>query len=127
MKHLVNLAPRECALLRDGSECRGLNALGNNDRALIDDGTDPNAKALALRDGRTVVEGMIAAFAGRQWASRKVDPRLRPWHLHAGAQMPPRLVAWATENYILPSGLYGLPARTQTAQDKRWEARNGGL
>jgi hypothetical protein len=106
MTNLVNLLPRERAALSDRREWRGRNALGNAARALVDEGAYPDAKMLSLRDGRPALEGTIAAFAGRQWAGADADPQFRPWRPHPRAQMPPRLVAWATENGFLPPGRY---------------------
>lgn len=101
MTYLVNLLPRERAALSDRREWRGPNALGDIARALIGEGADPDAKLVALRDGRPVLEGSVGAFAGRQWAGSDADPQFRPWRPHPRAQMPPRLVAWATDNVSL--------------------------
>ena len=104
MIYIVNLLPREGATLPDGRAQRGPNALGDIARLLIGDGADPADQLLALRDGRPVLQGTIEAFAGRQWAGAETDPKFRKWRPHPHAQMPPRLVAWATENgFLLPA------------------------
>lgn len=104
MLYLVNLLPRETAALPDGRAWRGPNALGDIARTLIAEGAEPGAKLVTLRDGRPAVEGTIAAFAGRQWAGADTDPAFRKWRPHPRAQMPPRLLAWATENGFLRPG-----------------------
>lgn len=106
MTYLVNLLPRERAALPDGREWRGPNALRDIARTLIGEGAAPDANVLALRDGRPVLEGTIAAFAGRQWRGEHRDPDFGKWRPHPRAQMPAPLGRWATENGSLGAGRY---------------------
>lgn len=104
MIHLVNLLPRERAALPDGRAWRGPNAMGDLARVLIGEGADPDAKLVALRDGRPVLEGPLCAFAGRAWAGANRDPAFQRWRPHPHARLPLPLVRWATENGFLPPG-----------------------
>jgi hypothetical protein len=98
MTYIANVTRREAAALPDGRQWRGPNAIGDIARTLIGEGAEPGAKLQVLRDGRPVMEGTIAAFASRKWAGTGADPQFRRWRPHPQFKMPPRLVAWATEN-----------------------------
>lgn len=127
MTYLVNLLPQERAALVDGREYRGPNALGNISRTLIGEGADPRAKLVAVRQGRPVLEGAIAAFAGRQWAGATTCPLFRRWRPHPRAQMHPLLVAWATENCLLRPGRYPPPGAALDGLDEGLaHKRDGG-
>jgi hypothetical protein len=98
MTYIANVTRREGAALPDGRQWRGPNAIGDIARTLIGEGAEPGAKLQLLRHGQPVLEGTIAAFAGRKWAGTDADPRFRRWCPHPRIKMPPRLVAWATRN-----------------------------
>lgn len=115
MIFIAILLPRERAALPDGREARGPNALGDVARVLIGEGANPDAKLVALRDGRPVLEATIAAFAGRQWAGAGRDPAFQRWRPHPHARLPPPLVRWATENGFLRPGRYSPTGNTLEA------------